>query len=230
MKKFVINKNQKLGRREITAPKLTMTEFNNLVHEKLLDYAVELTEDEKTKLPAEIWDKTKVNSSLICGTLINLLYEEEEHSFNEKIKTDLCDFCFSPKDYEIFNTIIVKGIPIIEYTICYNYGPGTIIYFYWDGTSFRAYLPYVGNYINIDEGSEIYQDLTKDVEYLDKQGLRLKEDYKLTKDSEPDEIYSTLKWVWQRNGIKMDISLFPIPNYEACKKDLEACIKDGKRN
>ena len=229
MKKFVINKNQKLGRREIIAPKLTMTEFNNLVREKLSDYAIELAEDEKNILPANIWDKTKVNSSLICSTLVNLLYEEER-SFNEKVHADLCDFCFSPKDYDVCDIIIVKGIPVIEYTICYNYGPGTIIYFYWDGTSFRAYLPYVGNYINIDEGSEIYQDLTKDVEYLEKQGLRLKEDYELTKDSDPDEIYSTLKWVWQRNGIKMDMSLFPIPNYEECKKDLKACIKDGKRN
>jgi hypothetical protein len=220
---LLYNKNKDFGRLNLRAPRIRMSEFD-----KIVDCTLEganISEKDKNSFPNYVWTGDSNNKP---SEVLGCLLYNRNYDFCRGVKEDLLPFSFSSQDYNMTNKVMTDyGVPVIEYTAFYDYGPGTVMYFYHDGNGFRAFVPYLGNYIDVDRGTELYQDLQKDLPYLEKQGIKV-EGYGITKDSNPESIYSSLKYAWRKNKVEMNFrNEYPSPNYRMCIKDMNECFKKG---
>ena len=214
MKKFIINGgsvDEKIV--DITLPAKSV--FDDTVTYRL----EEIHSDQKEALE-ETWPSIEWNNlgnvsqcdkdSILCSLLYN----------KENIDNKFKGFSFSSPSYQIVTRLL--GGSVIEFVSAYNYGPGTIMYVYLDSSNeFKFYIPYRGNWINLDDKTEIYQDPARDLSYLRKQGLDI--DSSLEEDSD-ETIVEKLKYVFRKSGVKIDSFNYPSLNYDICRNNFRKQI------
>ena len=153
----VINSDIPYGRIRFTVPPvITQDQFYKMIRQKLNKYAGIAKDDIRDQFPG-------LNNVLGLGNqeLVELLGELLYWSYitrwtcplGTECKDDLGNGGYSndtsDPDTEVIEDGITKGtgIPYIRHRIYNAYGLEHVIYFFYDGTNFRGYIPLVGNWI-----------------------------------------------------------------------------------
>lgn len=216
--KFIINGGKKINRFSLEAPPMKMKEFSLLIKRTLVDNLESFGDDIRNKYNCSIWDDLKgclykVESDLASEILGDILVGYD-YDICKSVKNDLKEFNLGRCNFSMISRDKTSGgIPYIEYTICYDFGPNVLIYIYHDGSNFRAFVPIVGNCINIETRRELYYDIDFDIKLLEEQ--------KLGENLVPEE----LKYLFEKRGVSVDTCGYPMINYDECKKEFERNLK-----
>jgi hypothetical protein len=210
IKDFVINKNYKNCVVDLVDPSDEKF-IDNLVDSGLRGLYLDLSDELKDQWSVDFWENIPLvpqpeKDKMFCDILFT-----EDLKICKKARENTSDFILDRSKCAFTNRVGPKK-NIIEYVSTFDYGPNIVEYIYWCGSYFTIFIPYRGNWLNLDTKKMLYQDMDKDIDYIKSQGVKI--------DEEEDSILEALGRVWKSLGVGIDSYGYPLPNYKECRKEI----------
>lgn len=152
----VINSDIPYGRIRYTPVASTMDQFYKTIRQKLNKFSGIAKDDMKQGFPG-LTNVMALSNGELIELMGNLLYwtyiARQPFALGTECKDDLGDGGYSNDTADPDTQIIEDGIlatpqvPYIRFRVRNAYGLEHVVYFFYDGTNFRGYIPLVGNWI-----------------------------------------------------------------------------------